>query len=194
MRYSLGQGSADSVPVSSYLSCSPRCVFAAARRSPGEFLCFWRKLLPLNNLPPLGFSLLFFSCSLPLFSSVCSLFFQNTGGMVSRSRLWIRGGIPRRLPMPEANLRDTRNGKVKDVSLIYITPFKINTCKSVSKQTTLTPFGINTCEKTGGEGGQLSLHFRIPRYVPSTAFPGGWQIRRSHKSRTDFRGAAAGTR
>jgi len=32
------------------------------------------------------------------------------------------------------------------------TSFRINTCKSVSKQTTLTPFRINTYEKTGGGG------------------------------------------
>ena len=31
--------------------------------------------------------------------------------------------------------------------------FRINTCKSVSKQMTLTPFKMNTYEKTGGEGG-----------------------------------------
>ncbi len=30
--------------------------------------------------------------------------------------------------------------------------FRINTCKSVSKQTTLTSFRINTCEKPGGGG------------------------------------------
>src|SRR5207245_4048479 len=32
------------------------------------------------------------------------------------------------------------------------TAFKINTSKSVSKQTTLTPFRMNTYEKTGGRG------------------------------------------
>src|SRR6266852_2743954 len=83
MRYSLSQGSADSVPVPSPLSSSSKCVFAAAPRSPAEFLCLWRKFLPLNDLPPLGFSLLSFSRLLPLFSSICSLFFQNTGGGVS---------------------------------------------------------------------------------------------------------------
>ena len=31
--------------------------------------------------------------------------------------------------------------------------FRINTCKSVSKQSTLTTFRINTCEKHRGEGG-----------------------------------------
>ena len=34
-----------------------------------------------------------------------------------------------------------------------VSPFGINTCKSVSKQRTLTPFRINTYEKGGGEGG-----------------------------------------
>jgi hypothetical protein len=33
---------------------------------------------------------------------------------------------------------------------------RINTCKSVSKQTTLTPFRMNTCEKRG-EGGYLYI-------------------------------------
>jgi hypothetical protein len=35
-----------------------------------------------------------------------------------------------------------------------LTPFRINTCKSVSKQTTLTIFRINTYAKPG-EGGPL---------------------------------------
>jgi len=34
-----------------------------------------------------------------------------------------------------------------------VSSFRINTCKSVSKQTTLTPFRINTCEKQGEGGG-----------------------------------------
>src|SRR6266849_301339 len=33
-----------------------------------------------------------------------------------------------------------------------VSPFRINTCKSASKQTTLTPFRMNTYEKTGGGG------------------------------------------
>ena len=40
-------------------------------------------------------------------------------------------------------------------SPLPLTPFRINTCKSVSKQTTLTSFRINTYEKRG-EGGPLS--------------------------------------
>jgi len=37
-------------------------------------------------------------------------------------------------------------------SLLTLTPFRINTCKSVSKQRTLTSFRINTYEKQGGGG------------------------------------------
>jgi hypothetical protein len=36
----------------------------------------------------------------------------------------------------------------------HLTPFRINTCESVSKQMTLTAFRMNTCEKQG-EGGYL---------------------------------------
>src|SRR5258708_29597441 len=35
--------------------------------------------------------------------------------------------------------------------------FRINTCKSVSKQMTLTPFRMNTYEKEGGGGVPISL-------------------------------------
>jgi hypothetical protein len=35
---------------------------------------------------------------------------------------------------------------------VHFKPFRINTCKSVSKQTTLSTFRINTYEKTGGWG------------------------------------------
>src|SRR5260370_42402380 len=38
-----------------------------------------------------------------------------------------------------------------------VSPFRINTCKSVSKQTTLTPFRMNTYEKHGGWGDADSL-------------------------------------
>ena len=44
-----------------------------------------------------------------------------------------------------------------------VSPFRINTCKSVSKQTTLTLFRINTYEKTGelgaaGHGTRITVH------------------------------------
>ncbi len=38
-----------------------------------------------------------------------------------------------------------------------LTTFRINTCKSVSKQTTLTPFRMNTYEKHRGEGVAVSV-------------------------------------
>src|SRR5258708_3047231 len=46
-----------------------------------------------------------------------------------------------------------------------VTPFRINTSKSVSKQTTLTLFRMNTFEKTGGWGGspQTVNNPRAPR-------------------------------
>src|SRR2546427_8513285 len=44
-----------------------------------------------------------------------------------------------------------------------ISPFRINTCKSVSKQTTLSTFRINTYEKTGGGA--------IPSYHPILPLP-----------------------
>src|SRR6266481_5825488 len=50
-----------------------------------------------------------------------------------------------------------------------LTTFRINTCKSVSKQRTLTPFRINTYEKhRGGGGGQLFIFFR-PSHAPRNA-------------------------
>ena len=42
--------------------------------------------------------------------------------------------------------------------------FRMNTCKSVSKQRTLTPSRMNTCEKTGGRG-LLLLTSRPSRVV-----------------------------
>src|SRR5213593_2043509 len=42
-----------------------------------------------------------------------------------------------------------------------VSPFRINTCKSASKQTTLSMFRINTYEKTGWWGALLPLHARL---------------------------------
>jgi len=43
----------------------------------------------------------------------------------------------------------------------HVSPFRMNTCKSVSKQRTLTPFRMNTYEKHGGWG--VSQRFQFPR-------------------------------
>jgi hypothetical protein len=52
-----------------------------------------------------------------------------------------------------------------------ITPFRINTCKSVTKQTTLITFRINSYAKTGGGGPTLcALCFRA-KVLPSEPCP-----------------------
>src|SRR5258707_1391774 len=156
MRYSIGQGYADSVPVSPLLSSATQRVFAATASSPAEFLCSWRKFLSLNDLPPLRFSLLSFSGSLPLFSSACSLFLRNTRG-------W--GGYPDPVFGLSAGVEAPGAAQPQDADLAYASTFRMNTCKSVSKQKTLTPFRINTCEKPRGRGGipsALSFIFAGP--------------------------------
>jgi hypothetical protein len=63
--------------------------------------------------------------------------------------------LPLRVPCPQVVVvgLQTRqlllpNGTERSLT----NPFRINTCKSVSKQSTLTSFRINTCEKHRGEG------------------------------------------
>src|SRR5712664_703632 len=51
-----------------------------------------------------------------------------------------------------------------------LTTFRINTCKSVSKQTTLTTFRINTYKKTG-EGGPSSALPTTHRPLPTLPVP-----------------------
>src|SRR5260370_36196458 len=55
-----------------------------------------------------------------------------------------------------------------------VSPFRINTCKSVSKQTTLTPFRMSTYEKQGG-GGYPPCQAKLPSHKtdPVRACPGG---------------------
>ncbi len=49
-----------------------------------------------------------------------------------------------------------------------VSPFRMNTCKSVSKQSTLTPFRMNTYEKQGGGGSPGRTLTRTPKRVPVT--------------------------
>src|SRR6266404_1796097 len=44
-----------------------------------------------------------------------------------------------------------------------LSTFRMNTCKSVSKQRTLTPFRMNTCEKTRGGEVIVNLNQHAPR-------------------------------
>src|SRR5216683_7134687 len=63
-----------------------------------------------------------------------------------------------------------------------VSPFRMNTCKSVSKQRTLTPFRMNTYEKQGG-GGWLwltseptSQRLRLRLQPTLKSFSGGTSI------------------
>ena len=85
----------------------------------------------LSSLPPLEISCLSFCKPCPLFSIACGLFSKNTGGGMSG----------------EHTHPFSRRSACGAVST-----FRINTSKSVSKQTTLSSFRINTCEKPGGGG------------------------------------------
>src|SRR5258708_13665961 len=120
----------------------------------------------------------------PLFSIACSLFSQNT-------RVGGTSTLPRQAALPK---RAHFAKGCKNTETATLTTFRINTCKSVSKQRTLTIFRINTCEKQGG-GGVRALGTRPlrPPLVPSssgTRYAPGLKCQgspRPHKS-TPFRG------
>jgi hypothetical protein len=71
--------------------------------------------------------------------------------------------------------------QLEDASLVSTSPFRINTCKSVSKQTTLSSFRINTYEKPReGDGVQMPSiaprrrqRQRRPRRSAAATFGGG---------------------
>src|SRR5216684_964162 len=50
----------------------------------------------------------------------------------------------------------------KSTQTATLTTFRINTCKSVSKQTTLTPFRMKTYEKPGGGGYARQRNQQLP--------------------------------
>jgi hypothetical protein len=91
--------------------------------------------------------------------------FENTGGVWGLFPFWNsylairarRSGSFSRVTGPPRASRD---------HLPRVTyTFRINTCKSVSKQTTLTPFRMNTYEKQGG-GGRGTAQFLACRGRP----------------------------
>src|SRR5258708_18323296 len=65
-----------------------------------------------------------------------------------------------------------RSARICSPALAAPTSFRINTCKSVTKQTTLTLFRINTYEKRGGWGSSKALQIlsliSTASAVPST--------------------------
>src|SRR6267142_2822612 len=53
---------------------------------------------------------------------------------------------------PQRNGTPPTAGQPETISRTELSTFRMNTCKSVSKQTTLTTFRMNTYEKPGGRG------------------------------------------
>jgi hypothetical protein len=110
----------------------------------------------------------------PLFPSACGLSLHNGRlqplCLQSLPDSFHRNGSVyppffRACPKPIKNLRPTIHflpikGSPLCTVLVQCKSFKNNTCKSVTKQTTLTLFRINTYEKHGGRGG-YPLHSRI---------------------------------
>jgi hypothetical protein len=128
--------------------------------SPSNFQSF-------NSLRPLEISCLSFFDRRPLFSRACSLFFRNAGGGIPRSPRSLRQLRARRLPRPGRGVSALSFSSIfsrhwplsvaRHASLatrhFLLSTFRINTCKSATKQTTSTPFKITTCEKhREGEG------------------------------------------
>jgi len=116
------------------------------------------------NSPALCFhtiaaSLLTSKNSTPSPSSKSSLFFKNTRGGVSPSDSSTLGESRRRPPPHLHNFSAPIN------------TFKMNTCKSVSKQRTLTSFRMNTYAKRGGRGVSLLTQERERRPTPNKPVP-----------------------
>jgi len=155
--------------------------------------------------PRRDFSLRFFSHADPLFSITCALFLQNTRGgiplpelvrcteaqkclFVSPLLATLTHSVSRKsFPCHSyANTRDTGATAPRFFSALatrhsplppdgFSISFRINTCKSVSKQTTLTPFRINTYEKhrEGGVRCCRCLCGTFQLLVQCWQFPGG---------------------
>src|SRR5713226_4303153 len=92
--------------------------------------------------------------------------------LLPAAHVWLLSATPPESTLPEVFIlnslnffrMNTSHGKPPFAQfLCNVSPFRINTCKSASKQTTLTPFRMNTYEKTGGGG--------IPSYRPILPLP-----------------------
>src|SRR6266478_2566313 len=83
-----------------------------------------------------------------LFSSA-ALSFQSLAASFRKTPGW---GYLRAASAPSTPARPAGGSRLSPLSDRSSMLFRINTCKSVSKQTTLTSFRINTYEKRGGGG------------------------------------------
>ena len=97
-----------------------------------------------------------------LFSSA-ALSFQSLAASFRKTPGW---GYLRAASAPSTPARPAGGSRLSPLSDRSSMLFRINTCKSVSKQRTLTTFRINTCEKQG-EGGipQLWAKLRFRRHM-----------------------------
>ena len=139
----------------------------------------WRQPFVFNGLHTLKLSCVSFPHSNRLFSIACVLFDKNTGGGIPRQHFVSCAQTQTCLPASPLlatlthslsrnpfvchSYANTRDGCATPPSffsslatrhspLLLLITFRINTCKTVSKQTTLTSFRINTYEKPGGRG------------------------------------------
>src|SRR5712692_10038924 len=74
----------------------------------------------------------------------------------------------------------------KNTATATLTTFRINTCKSVSKQRTLTLFRINTYKKTGVYPPSLRVQPFRPSNVPTLLFPKACRLFALFRKRPSF--------
>ena len=117
--------------VSHALSYSCRLFFSLGPVFRARFVCFQQLADSFCKMPGVGRSL------------ASRTLVRGTRSGISSRRFGSRG----------ATLLGERTPPFSRRSLCALSIFRINTCKSVSKQTTLTLFRINTYEKPGEGGG-----------------------------------------
>jgi len=117
-----------------------------------------------------------FATSFLYFQQLAASFRKIPGGGVSRTNLRDTRATSATPSRPLRLFTLVREGcviislrlcsRVSPFPLRCCISFRINTCKSVSKQTTLTSFRINTCEKPRGRGGTSFRRFFSPLVYP----------------------------
>ena len=155
-------------PVPTQISKLPRRKLSCPSRRPGP------NSRPVNLLQPLR----------SLFA-VPALYFQQLAASFHKTPGW---GVPKHVSLPThqlapSSLRQLSALCASALSFVFAavhsswrflcpppTTFRMNTCKSVSKQSTLTTFRMNTYEKRG-EGGYRDSGFDYPPLaIPDSTF------------------------
>jgi len=110
--------------------------------------------LPLHPPAELTPSLSYFCSLFALFSALPSFRINHLQPLFGKHPGW---GYPN---ASMGHLEPLSSDKGRRRNCSSITSFRINTCKSVSKQRTLTTFRINTYEKRGEGGGGTNWNLR----------------------------------